>query len=72
MEKETFCPLVTSRAAETDDGITARLAFFGALVLQIPVYWVVALVQLEEIVKIFIMRRRFNSRIWARDLVRNL
>ncbi|MCL1896179.1 MAG: MATE family efflux transporter [Clostridiales bacterium] len=52
--------------------IGVPLAFIGALVLRIPVYWVVALVQLEEIVKIFIMRWRFNSKIWVRDLVRNL
>jgi len=52
--------------------IGVPLAFFGALVLQIPVYWVVALVQVEEIVKIFLMRWRFNSRIWVKNLVRDL
>ena len=53
-------------------GIGVPLAFIGALVLQIPVYWVVALVQLEEVIKLFIMRWRFKSKIWVRDLVRNL
>ena len=52
--------------------IGVPLAFIGSLALRIPIYWVVALVQMEEVVKIFIMHRRFNSRIWARDLVRNL
>ena len=52
--------------------IGVPLAFIGALVLQIPVYWVVALVQIEEIVKFFILRRRFFSKIWVRNLVRNL
>ena len=52
--------------------IGVPLAFFGALVLQIPVYWVVALVQVEEIVKFFILRRRFNSKAWVRDLVKDL
>jgi putative MATE family efflux protein len=53
-------------------GIGVPLAFVGALIFEMPVYWVVALVQAEEIVKLFIMRRRFNSRIWVRDLVENL
>jgi len=52
--------------------IGVPLAFIGALVLHIPVYWVVALVQMEEIVKFFIMRRRFLSKIWVRNLVRDL
>jgi putative MATE family efflux protein len=52
--------------------IGVPLAFFGALVLGIPVYWVVALVQVEEIVKFFIMRWRFLSKIWVKDLVHNL
>jgi len=52
--------------------IGVPLAFIGALVLQIPVYWVVALVQTDEIVKFFILRWRFFSKIWVRDLVKNL
>jgi len=52
--------------------IGVPLAFIGALVFQIPVYWVVALVQTEEIVKFFILRWRFFSKIWVRNLVRNL
>ena len=52
--------------------IGVPLAFLGALVFHLPVYWVVALVQLDEVVKVFLMRKRFNSRIWARDLVKNL
>jgi putative MATE family efflux protein len=52
--------------------IGVPLAFFGALVLKIPVYWVVALVQAEEIVKFFLMRKRFFSRKWVKNLVRNL
>ena len=53
-------------------GIGVPLAFFGALVLQIPIYWVVALVQLDEIIKFFIMRRRFFSKIWVKNLVKYL
>jgi len=48
------------------------LAFIGALALHIPIYWVVALVQADEIVKFFLMRWRFNTRIWVKDLVRDL
>jgi len=52
--------------------IGVPLAFIGALVFQIPVYWVVALVQTEEIAKFFVLRWRFFSKIWVRNLVRNL
>jgi len=52
--------------------IGVPLAFFGALVLNVPVYWVVALVQFDEIVKLFIMRWRFFSKKWVRNLVRDL
>ena len=52
--------------------IGVPLAFFGALVLQIPVFWVVALVQVEEVVKFFLLRKRFFSKIWVKDLVERL
>jgi putative MATE family efflux protein len=52
--------------------IGVPLAFLGALVFHIPVYWVVALVQLDEIVKFFIMRWRFFSKKWVRDLVEDI
>ena len=53
-------------------GIGVPLAFIGALVFHIPVYWVLALVQVEEIIKFFILRKRFMSGIWVNDLVRDL
>jgi len=53
-------------------GIGVPLAFIGALVLHLPIYWVVVLVQLDDIVKFFIMRWRFLSKIWVKNLVRNL
>jgi len=52
--------------------IGVPLAFIGALVFHIPVYFVVAIVQTEEVVKFFILRRRFKSKIWVRDLVENM
>jgi len=53
-------------------GIGVPLAFLGALVFRIPIYWVVALVQMDEIVKFFIMRWRFFKKVWVRDLVKHL
>ena len=53
-------------------GIGIPLAFIGALVLQFPIYLVVALVQSDEIVKFFLMRWRFRKKVWVRDLVQDL
>jgi len=44
-------------------------AFIGAWVLGLPIYWVLALVYLEEVVKIFFSMRRVLSNRWARKLV---
>ena len=48
------------------------LAFIGALVLRLPVFMVVALVQIEEVAKLFVIRWRFNSKKWVRNLVKDL
>jgi putative MATE family efflux protein len=45
------------------------LAFFTALYLHLPVYFVVLAVQLEEIVKFFIMHHRYKSKKWLRNLI---
>ncbi|GHU63749.1 MATE family efflux transporter [Clostridia bacterium] len=52
--------------------IGVPMAFLGVFVFHFPVYWVVALVQLDEIVKFFVMRWRFLSRKWVRDLVKDI
>jgi Na+-driven multidrug efflux pump len=52
--------------------IGVPLAFIGALVFRLPVYLVVAVVQLEEIVKFFLLRKRFFSKIWVKDLVEKI
>ena len=52
--------------------IGVPLAFIGSLVLGLPIYLVVALVQVEEIVKFFLMRYRFKSRKWVRNLVNDI
>jgi putative MATE family efflux protein len=44
------------------------LAFIGALVFKLPVYWVMALISLEEIVKTVIAIPRVLSKKWIKDL----
>ncbi len=52
--------------------IGVPIAFFGALVFQFPIYIVVALVKLEEVVKFFILRKRFNSGKWINNVINKL
>jgi Na+-driven multidrug efflux pump len=44
-------------------------ALIGGFVLHLPVYGVYMLVLLEEVVKVFVMFRRYRSRKWIHDLV---
>jgi putative MATE family efflux protein len=44
-------------------------ALIGGFVLHLPVYWVYAMVLLEEAVKAIVILRRFLSRKWIHDLV---
>jgi Na+-driven multidrug efflux pump len=44
-------------------------ALFGGFVLHLPVYWVYALVLLEEVLKAVVIFRRFLSRKWIHELV---
>jgi MATE family, multidrug efflux pump len=44
-------------------------ALIGGFVLHLPVYGVYTLVLLEELVKVFIITRRYLSRKWIHDLV---
>jgi putative MATE family efflux protein len=44
-------------------------ALIGGFVLHLPVYGVYMLVLLEEVVKVFVMFRRYLSRKWIHDLV---
>lgn len=52
--------------------IGVPLAFLGALVFQFPIYIVVALVKLEEVVKFFILYKRFKSRKWVNNVINML
>ena len=44
------------------------LAFIGAIFLKLPIYWLVALVSMEELVKIIFATRRLRSRKWVHQL----
>jgi Na+-driven multidrug efflux pump len=44
-------------------------ALIGGFVLKLPVYYVYSMVFLEEVVKVFIISRRYLSRKWIHDLV---
>jgi putative MATE family efflux protein len=44
-------------------------ALIGGFVLRLPVYWVYAMVLLEEAVKAIVILRRYLSRKWINDLV---
>lgn len=48
------------------------LAFLGALVLELPIYWVVLMVKMEEVVKFFILHRRFISGRWVKNVIKDL
>jgi len=52
--------------------IGVPLAFIGALVLKLPVYWVVALVSFEEIVKALFGIPRLISKKWVRNVVEGM
>jgi putative MATE family efflux protein len=49
--------------------IGVPIALIGGFVLHLPVYYVYAMVLLEEAVKAVVMYRRFISRKWIHDLV---
>jgi putative MATE family efflux protein len=48
--------------------IGVPLAFLGAFVWRLPVYWVMVLVMADELVKFFIVLARFYSRRWINNL----
>ncbi len=48
------------------------LAFLGALVLELPIYWVVLMVKMEEAVKFVILHKRFISGRWVKNVIKNL
>jgi len=50
-------------------GIGVPLAFLGGFVWKMPVYWVYALVQIEEVLKMLVGIYRIYSRKWIHNLV---
>lgn len=52
--------------------IGVPIVFFGALYLQLPIYIVVLMAQLEEVVKSVLCTKRFLSKKWLRNLVNDL
>lgn len=48
------------------------LAFIGAFVWKLPVYWVVALVSLEEIIKALIGVPRVISKRWVKNVIKDM
>lgn len=52
--------------------IGVPLAFLGALVWRLPVYWVVAMVSLEEVVKASIGIPRVISKKWVKNVVEHM
>ncbi|MDR1954214.1 MAG: MATE family efflux transporter [Clostridiales Family XIII bacterium] len=52
--------------------IGVPVAFFFALYVKLPIYLVVLCVQAEETVKFFILRRRYKSKKWVRNLVNDM
>ncbi len=51
--------------------IGVPMAFFAAFYLNLPVYWVMALVMTEEVYKLGLGIPRFLSRKWIKNLVKN-
>lgn len=44
------------------------LAFIGAMLLKIPVYWVYAIVTIEEVIKIIVIIPRIISKKWIKNI----
>jgi putative MATE family efflux protein len=47
-------------------------AFFFSLYAHLPVYIVILIVQFEEVIKFFILLRRYRSGKWVKDLVKDI
>jgi Na+-driven multidrug efflux pump len=47
-------------------------AFIFSLYVHLPVYFVIMIVQFEEVLKFFILLRRYRSGKWRKDLVKDI
>jgi len=52
--------------------IGVPLAFISSMWLKLPIYLVVLLVKTEEIVKLFILLKRFMSKKWVKNVIHNI
>jgi putative MATE family efflux protein len=52
--------------------IGVPLAIFGSTVLELPVYWVMAMVSVEEIFKAILGLHRLFSKKWVRNIINNM
>lgn len=48
------------------------MAFLTALVWELPIYLAVLLVKTEDIIKFFILAKRFKSKKWARNVIQDI
>jgi putative MATE family efflux protein len=46
------------------------VSFAAALWLKLPVYWIIALINIEHILKLFLLVPRYRSKKWIRNLVK--
>ena len=49
--------------------IAVPLAFLGAMVWKLPVYWVMIIIQVETLIKLSIMYKRYSSGKWVKNMI---
>jgi len=67
---DTRYPMVAESLAVWLIGVP--MAFISTRILRLPIYFCVLLVKTEEFVKFFILFKRFLSKKWVRNVIRNL
>lgn len=53
-------------------GIGVPIVFFGVFYTDLPIYIIVLMAQLEEVVKSLITRHRFHSKKWLKNLIQGI
>lgn len=61
-----YCMIIDAGAVWV---IGVPAAFLGVYLLELPIYFVIAFIQLEEFAKFFLSVRRVRSNVWAKRLV---
>ena len=52
--------------------VAVPLAFVGASIWHLPIYWAVALVRVEEVTKFFILTKRYISKKWMNVMIKDI